>query len=62
MDERQFVEADIDRFTKPRDLLHAMPTWPFSSADSLMYGIVTLGNGVVSVQGLLNYLGVSLIR
>ncbi len=56
--ERELVEANFDRFTKQRDLLYAMRTWPFRSADSLKYGIAMLGNVVVSLPGLLKFLGV----
>lgn len=55
-DERQSVEADIDRFSKQRDQLYAMWTWPFGSAETIKYGIVFLGNLVVSLKGLVKFL------
>ncbi len=54
-DKRQSVDADIDRFSKQRDLLYAMRTWPFGGIDSIKYGVVLLGNLVASLQGLQNF-------
>lgn len=51
-DDRQSVEADIDRLSKQRDQLYAMRTWPFGRAESIKYSIVFLGNLVVSLTGL----------
>ena len=54
--ERQSIEADIDRFSKQRDLLYAMRTWPFSSADSFKYGVVLLGSVAASLTEVLKLL------
>lgn len=55
-EERQSIEAAIDRFSKQRDLLYAMRTWPFGSADSFKYGVVLLGTVAASVQAVLELL------
>ena len=51
-DDRQSVEAGIDRFSKQRDQLYAMWTWPFGSTESIKYGVVFLVNLLVSSKGL----------
>ena len=55
-EERQSVEAAIDRFSNQRDLLYAMRTWPFGSADSFKYGVVLLGTVAASLQAVLELL------
>lgn len=55
-EERKRVEGDIDRFSKQRDQVYAMWTWPFGKAESIKYGAVLLGNLLVSLQGLKEFL------
>ena len=55
-EERHRVEGDIDRFSKQRDQVYAMWTWPFGKAESIKYGFVLLGNLLVSLQGLKEFL------
>jgi|GEM_PF-5402685 len=50
VDERSSVESAIDQLSKDRTLLHNVRTWPFGKADSIDYGLVFIGNVLVTLK------------
>jgi len=50
VEERSFIESAIEQLSKDRTLLHDVRIWPFGKADSINYGLVFIGNMLVTLK------------